>query len=233
MNSVTMTITTPDGDFTAYVARPAQGTHSAPAIVVCQEIFGINADLRATCDELAVQGFIAVCPDLFWRLEPGLDLSPDTDWPRALALYQAYDLDTGVDDIAATLEAARRLPGASGKVGLMGFCLGGLMTYLTAARSRVDAAVSYYGGRTEEFLGEAATLASPLLMHLGEEDEFIPKPAQQRIVDALAGRPNVEVYRYPGCMHAFARHGGTHYDAAAARLAHLRTFDFFQARLQT
>jgi carboxymethylenebutenolidase len=228
MNSVT--IRTPDGDFAAYVARPADGK-PAPAIVVCQEIFGINADLRETCDELAGQGFIALCPDLFWRLEPGLDLSPATDWPRALALYQAYDLDTGVRDVAATLDAARHLPGASGKVGLMGYCLGGLMTYLTSARTSVDAAVAYYGGRTEEFLAEAPALASPLLMHLGEEDEFISPPAQQAIVNALTGKPNVEVYRYPGCMHAFARHGGTHYDAAAARLANCRTFDFFQARL--
>jgi carboxymethylenebutenolidase len=230
MNSVT--VTTPDGDFAAYVARPADGGKPAPAIVVCQEIFGINADLRATCDELAGQGFIALCPDLFWRLEPGLDLSPATDWPRALALYQAYDLDAGVRDVRATLDAARQLPGASGKVGLMGYCLGGLMTYLTAARAPVDAAVAYYGGRTEEFLAEAPALASPLLMHLGEEDEFIAKPAQQAIVNALAGKPNVEVYRYPGCMHAFARHDGAHYDAAAARLANCRTFDFFQARLQ-
>lgn len=230
MNSVT--ITTPDGDFAAYVARPAPGVKPAPAIVVCQEIFGINADLRATCDELTAQGFIALCPDLFWRLEPGLDLSPDTDWPRALALYQAYDLDAGVRDVAATLEAARHLPGASGKVGLMGFCLGGLMTYLTAVRAAPDAAVAYYGGRTNEFLNEAPALTAPLLMHLGEDDEFIDPAAQQAIVDALAGKPNVEVYRYPGCMHAFARHGGAHYDAAAARLANVRTHDFFKARLQ-
>ena len=116
MNSVT--ITTPDGDFAAYVARPAAGTKPTPAIVVCQEIFGINADLRATCDELAAQGFIALCPDLFWRLEPGLDLSPDTDWPRALALYQAYDLDAGVRDVGREV-AVRRGDGHAVHRGLL------------------------------------------------------------------------------------------------------------------
>lgn len=231
MTSTNTTISTPDGSWAAYVARPKDGAKLAPAIVVCQEIFGINGDMRQSCDELAEQGFIALCPDLFWRLEPGVELSHLTDWPKALSLYQAFDLDAGVRDVAATLAAARTLPGASGKVGVMGYCLGGLLTYLSAARGKVDAAVAYYGGRTDEFLGEADKVTSPLMMHLGEEDEFISKPAQEAIVAALAGKPNVEVYRYPGCMHAFARHGGTHYDAAAAALANGRTFDFLRSRL--
>lgn len=225
------TIATPGGSWEAYIAHPKNSTASAPAVVVCQEIFGINADMRQSCDELAEQGFIALCPDLYWRLEPGVELSHLDDWPKALSLYQAFDLDAGVRDVAATIAAARSLPGASGKVGVMGYCLGGLLTYLSAARGKVDAAVAYYGGRTEEFLDEASKVASPLMMHLGQEDEYISKPAQVAIAAALAGKPNVEVYSYPGCMHAFARHGGTHYDAAAAQLANGRTFDFLQSRL--
>ncbi|MCW5623530.1 MAG: dienelactone hydrolase family protein [Burkholderiales bacterium] len=228
MNS-SITITTPDGSFSAYLAQPAATT--APAVVVCQEIFGINADMRTTCDELAAAGFLAVCPDLFWRLEPGVELSHTDDWPKALALYQAYDLNAGVPDIAATMEAARGLPGASGKVGVMGYCLGGLMTFLTAARIGADAAVTYYGGRTDEFIGEAATLSGPCLMHLGEEDEFISKDAQRKIAVGVAGKPNIELHRYPGCRHAFARHGGTHYDAAAAAKANGRTMEFLRAHL--
>ena len=227
----TITIPTPVGSFAAYVGRPTKAR--APAIVVCQEIFGINADMRETCDELAALGFIALCPDLFWRQEPGVELSHLNDWPRALALYQAFDLDAGVRDVAATLDVARRLEGANGKVGVMGYCLGGLMTFLETARGSVDAAVAYYGGRTEEFLDEASNVAAPMLIHLGDEDEFISKPAQEAIAAAFADKPNVEVFRYPGCMHAFARHGGTHYDAEAAALANGRTFDFFQSRLRS
>lgn len=224
-------ITSPDGRFGAYIARPQHDTASTPAIVVCQEIFGINADMRQTCDELAAQGFIALCPDLFWRLEAGVELSHIDGWPKALSLYQAFDLNAGVRDVAATLQAASQVPGASGRVGLTGYCLGGLMTYLSAARGTVDAAVAYYGGRTEEFLDEAPNIRSPLLMHLGEEDEFIPKAAQETIVSALAGQSDIQVHRYPGCMHAFARHGGTHYDASAAQKANARTLDFFKSRL--
>lgn len=142
-------VTTPDGAFSAYLARPAAA--SAPAIVVLHEVFGVNADLRETCHELADKGYIAICPDLFWRQEPGVDLShwTEAEWKKGLALYSAYDFDAGVSDVADTVAAARTLDGASGKVGVMGFCLGGLMTFLTAARGNVDSAVAYYGGGTE------------------------------------------------------------------------------------
>jgi carboxymethylenebutenolidase len=201
--------------------------------VVLQEIFGVNADIRATCDELAVNGFIAVAPDLFWRDAPGLDLNSwsESDWKQGLALYQAFDLDRGVRDVAATIEAARHLPGSSGKTGVMGFCLGGLMTFLTAARGSVDAAVSYYGGGTDQHVQEGANITAPLLMHLGEEDEYISKQAQATIRDALAPNPHVEIHFYPGCSHAFARHTGAHYEKAAADLANGRTAAFFGTHL--
>lgn len=225
-------IATPDGSFEAYVARPARSP--APAVVVIQEIFGINADLRQTCAELAALGYIALCPDLFWRLEPGVDLSDATEaeWKKGFALYTAFDLDTGVADIDATLAVARSLPGATGKVGLMGYCLGGLMTFLTTARhNSADAAVAYYGGRTDEFVAEGAGLRRPLLMHLGEEDQFISKDAQGTIINALKGKAQVEIHTYPGQKHAFARHNGSHYDAASAKLANGRTLAFFQKHL--
>jgi carboxymethylenebutenolidase len=225
----TITITTPDGNFSAYLACPTAAI--APAVVVNQEIFGINADMRETCQELAAQGFIAICPDLFWRQEPGVELSHLSDWPRALALYQAFDRAKGVADIAATLHAARSLPGASGKVGVMGYCLGGLMTFLTAARCGADAAVAYYGAETDQYVSEGPGITAPLLIHLAEEDEFISKDAQKAIIDALAAHPLVEVHRYPGCKHAFARHGGTHFDAQAAALANGRTQAFLARHL--
>jgi carboxymethylenebutenolidase len=202
--SESIKITALDGVFSAYVAKP--NAPSAPVIVVLQEVFGVNADMRETCNELADKGFIALCPDLFWRQEPGLDLShwTEAEWKKGLALYDAYDFDAGVSDIVDTVTVSRTLDGASGRVGVMGFCLGGLMTFLTAARGNADAAVAYYGGGTENHLGEASAVSIPMLMHLGEEDEFISKDAQRKIKQAFVSNAQVEIYSYPGCSHAFA-----------------------------
>jgi carboxymethylenebutenolidase len=224
-------VTVDGGTFRAYVARPS--VELAPVVVVIQEIFGVNADMRETCDELAERGFIAIAPDLFWRKEPGLDLNSwsEADWKKGLALYAEYDRDAGVRDIAATAGVAKRIDGSSGKVGVMGFCLGGLMSFLTTARTDIDVGVSYYGGGTDQVLDEAPALTAPFLIHLAEEDEFISKPAQEKIKTALSGKPNVELYSYPGCNHAFARHTGTHYDRKAAATANERTRAFLVKHL--
>src|SRR5271163_4317303 len=220
-----------DGAFAAYIARPS--TSPAPAVVVLQELFGVNADIRKTGDELAEQGYLAVAPDLFWRQEPGVDLSvtSEADWQHGVRLYQAYDRDAGVRDIKATLDTVAKLPECTGKIAVQGYCLGALMTFLTAVRCHVDAAVAYHGADTEKYLGEVDNLSAPLLMHLGEEDEFISKAAQAQIKAALAGKPNATVCSYPGQHHAFARHNGAHYDAAAATLANGRTNEFLHRHL--
>jgi carboxymethylenebutenolidase len=224
-------IETPEGTFQAYVSRPA--TLPAPAVVVLQELFGVNADIRATCDELGAQGFIAIAPDLFWRQEPGVDLNvtSEADWQHGLRLYAAYDRDAGVKDIMETVRTAIELPESTGKVGLQGYCLGALMVFITAARNEVDAAVAYHGADTEKYLSEGGGLDAPLLMHLGEEDEFISKSAQAEIKAALAGRKNATVYSYLGQRHAFARHNGMHYNVAAAALANRRTSEFLHQQL--
>ncbi|HVI54635.1 MAG TPA: dienelactone hydrolase family protein [Luteibacter sp.] len=227
----TITIKTDDGDFAAYVSYPEVA--KAPSVVVLHEVFGVNADIRQTCDALAAQGFIAVAPDLFWRQQPGVDLSVTSEahWKAGLALYMAYDRDLGVADVLATIAAAGKLERATGKVAVMGYCLGGLMTFLTAARGTVDAAVAFHGGDTESYLGESDAITAPFLMHLAEEDEYIPKTAQAEITKSLAGKPNVTIYSYPGCNHAFSRHGGAHYDAAAAKTANERTWAFLKEHL--
>jgi len=227
-----ITIESPDGTFHAYISRPAKSP--APAVVVLQELFGVNADIRATCDELAKRGFIAIAPDLFWRQEPDVDLDvrSEADSQHGLRLYGAYDRDAGARDIAQTIRAAVKLPESTGKVALQGYCLGALMAFITAARHEVDAAVAYHGGDTEKYLGEVGSLRAPLLMHLGEEDEFIPKAAQTQIKAALAKKPNATVYSYPGQSHAFSRHNGLHYNAAAAILANGRTREFLNQHLQ-
>ncbi len=229
--SPSLTVHTPDGDFQAYVARP--GAATAPMVVVLHEVFGVNDDMRMTCDELAAKGFLAIAPDLFWRQEPGVDLSAwsEPEWKKGLALYTAYDRDQGVKDIQAAVDAARVMPGSSGKVAVMGFCLGGLMAFLTAARGSVDAVVAYHGGDTEKYLDEAPAVTAPLLMHLAEEDEFITKDAQARIKAAFAGLPNAQIHGYPHRNHAFARHTGAHYHAADAALANGRTWTFLTEKL--
>jgi carboxymethylenebutenolidase len=206
----------------------------APAVVVLQELFGVNADIRKTCDELAEQGFVAVAPDLFWRQEPGVDLSvtSESDWQHGLRLYQAYDRDAGARDVKDAADAVAKLPECAGKVAVLGFCLGALMTFLTAVRYSVAAAVAYHGGDTEKYLGEIGGLHAPLLMHLAEEDEFISKAAQAEIKAAPAEKPNATVYSYPGQNHAFARHNGAHYNAAAAALANARTSEFLHQQLR-
>jgi carboxymethylenebutenolidase len=227
-----ITIEGRDGAFGAYIARP--NSLPAPAVVVLHEVFGVNADIRKTCDELAEKGFIAVAPDLFWRQEPGVDLSvtSESDWQHGLRLNQAYDRDAGAGDVKDTANAVAKLPGCTGKVAVLGYCLGGLLVYLTAVRFGVDAGVAYHGGDTEKYLGEVDGLHAPLLMHLAEEDEFISKPAQAQIKAALASKPNATVYSYPGQNHAFSRHNGAHYNAAAAALAHGRTYEFLHQKLR-
>ncbi|CAN5470856.1 dienelactone hydrolase family protein [soil metagenome] len=227
----TLTINTPDGAFSAYVARPS--AEFAPAVVVIQEIFGVNKVMRDVCDSLAAQGFVAVCPDLFWRIEPGIDITDqsEAEWKRAFELYNAFDVDAGVSDIAATIAAVRVLPGVNGKVGAVGYCLGGLLAFLTAARTDSDATIAYYGVGIEKHVGEADKLARPLLMHVAEEDQFVPKEAQKVILGALKDHPQIEIHTYPGRDHAFARVGGEHYDAADASTANSRSLAFFKSNL--
>jgi carboxymethylenebutenolidase len=221
------------GTFSAYIARPKAS--AASAVIVLQELFGVNADIRKHCDELAVQGFLAVAPDLFWRQEPGVDLTvtSEADWQHGLRLYQAYDRDAGAKDVKDTIDAVRNLPECSGKVALLGYCLGALMVFITAVRNDgIDAAVWYHGGDTEKYLGEVDGLHAPPLMHLAEEDEFISKAAQAEIKAALAKKPNATMYSYPGQCHAFSRHNGKHYNATAAHLANGRTSEFLQHELR-
>ena len=231
MTPTQQTITTPDGAFTAYVARPDQP--DAPAIVVIQEIFGVNGVMRDIADGLAAQGFVAIVPDLFWRIEPGIQLTDrsEAEWKRAFELFNAFDVDKGVADIAATIAQIRHAPGVNGKVGCVGYCLGGLLAYLTAARTDVDASVGYYGVGLDKHLAAAANLTHPLLLHIAELDGFCPPAARAEIVARLTGRPNVELLVYPGRDHAFARVGGEHYDAADAARANAATLALFRKAL--
>jgi len=226
-----ITISGRDGDFSAYLAAPARG--EGPGVVVIQEIFGVNAVMRAIADDLGSLGYFALAPDLFWRLKPGVQLTDRTDaeWRRALALMQRFDIDKGVEDIQSAIDHLRVTPGASGKVGTVGYCLGGQLAYLAAARSDCDASVGYYGVMLQDRLAEAANITAPLMLHIAGEDEFTPPPARDKVIAGLKDNPHVTMHVYPGMGHAFARPDGAHYDKAAADLANARTRDFFRAHL--
>lgn len=225
------TIRTPDGEFSAYVARPKAA--KAPAVVVIQEIFGVNQVMRDITDGLAGQGYLAICPDLFWRIEPGIDITDksEAEWKKAFELFNAFNVDAGVKDIQAIVTFIRADAQSTGKVGAVGFCLGGLLAFLTATRTDADAAVSYYGVGIENRLDEAAKLTRPVLLHIAEEDQFVPKEAQTMIRQALANHPQVELHTYPGRDHAFARPGGEHWHEADANTAGLRSLAFFERSL--
>jgi carboxymethylenebutenolidase len=224
-----MTIKAQDGggSFSAYVSRPHAAR--APGILVIQEIFGINRFIRDLCDHYASLGYLAAAPDLFWRLEPGLQLNPDKeeDSKKAFGLFGRFDVTKGVGDLTATLAALRADKGCNGKVGTVGYCLGGKLAYLMATRSDVDAAVGYYGVGIQDLLGEAAAITHPLLLHIAEEDKYTPPDAQAKIRAELGKVARVTVETYAGADHAFARVGGAHYVPAAASLANRRTEAFF------
>lgn len=231
MSGHDISISTSDGTFGGYLASPASGR--GPGIIVIQEIFGVNGFVRATADNFAARGFFALAPDLFWRLEPNIQLTDKTDaeWKRAFDLMGKFNIDNGVRDIQASITHLRQLPGSTGKVGAVGYCLGGLLAYLTAARTDSDASVGYYGVNIQQMLGEAQAIRHPLLLHIAGADEYVPPPAQQQIIDGLAGNSHVTTYVYPEMAHAFARTGGQHYDQANAELANGRTATFFRQYL--
>lgn len=230
----TLSIPASDGSgrFDALIVAPR--TQPAGAVVLIQEIFGVNATMRALSAWVAEMGFLAVCPDLFWRQEPGVQLDPDAgqdQWDKAFKLYQGFDQAKGVADIAATIAAARAHAACNGRVGTMGFCLGGLMAYRAAIATDADCNVSYYGVGIENLLGEAGRITRPLLMHIAEQDKFVPPEAQAKILAGLKGHPLVACHVYPGVDHAFARVGGHAYDARAATIANGRTAEFLVAHL--
>lgn len=221
----------PDGSFSAYMATP--GTTPAPAIVVLQEIFGVNTVMRELCDRLADAGFVAICPDLFWRIEPDIQITDKTEaeWARAFELYQAFDVETGMTDIAATLAHARKLAVSNGQAGSIGYCLGGFLAYLTACHTDADASVGYYGVGIQDRLDDAAKISAPLMLHIAGKDQFVPPEAQAAIHAGLDGHARATLHDYPENDHAFARPGGAHFDAESAGLADERTVSFLRAHL--
>tara|TARA_R110002126_G_scaffold53121_5_gene143969 strand:- start:1016 stop:1714 length:699 start_codon:yes stop_codon:yes gene_type:complete len=231
MSGQDIEIESDDGNFSAYLALPASG--SGPGVLVLQEIFGVNASMRAITDWLAGEGFTALCPDLFWRIEPGIQITDKTEAElnRAFELFGLFNQDTGLQDIRTSLSALRALDACSGKAGAIGYCLGGLLAYRTACHTDSDASVGYYGVSIEDRLAEAAGISAPLMLHIAGDDQFVPAAAQARLHEGLGSNPLVTLHDYPGKEHAFARPDGLHYAADSANLANQRTLDFLHRHL--
>jgi len=227
-----LTITATDGgSFGAYVARPEGG--SGPGLLVIQEIFGVNAVMRHIADNFARAGYVAVVPDLFWRLEPGVQLVDEgADLAKAFDFFGRFDEAKGMADLTATLAALRILEGVGDRVGTVGYCLGGRLAYLMATRSDADCNVSYYGVGIENNLYELINVRRPLLLHIAENDQFVNPLARAQILQEAAGYPQVEAYVYPGVGHAFARLGGTTFEPGAAAIADRRSLDFLARHLK-
>ncbi|WP_334183250.1 dienelactone hydrolase family protein [Novosphingobium sp.] len=215
-----------DGLIPAYVARP-EGTPRG-AIIVQQEIFGVDPGIRRKADSWAAKGYLAVAPDSFWRQKPGIELSPyvEAEMQQALDHMMAHDFDLGMRDLEAVIHWIRREEGVP-KVGLVGFCMGGKIAYMVAARTDIDASVGYYGVMIDQMLGEKHAIARPLMLHIPTADHFVDAAAQKAIHDGLDDHPRVTLWDYEGLDHGFAAEIGARRDEAGAELADQRTAQFF------
>ncbi len=231
MTSISIEATDGSGTFSAYVVAPK--APSAGVVVLIQEIFGVNQAMRDIAAWVAGLGFIAVCPDLFWRIEPGIDITDksDAEWKRAFELFQAFDQVKGIEDLKATLAACRTLDGSNGKVATMGYCLGGRLAFMMAQQSDADANISYYGVGLDGLLGDLGKVTKPLVVHIADKDAFFPAEGRAAVVSAVQGHRHVVSYVYPGADHAFARVDGIHWDGRSATIANGRSAEVLVAAL--
>lgn len=215
-----------EGMIPAYVARPEGAPRGA--IIVQQEIFGVDAGIRKKADGWAAKGYLAVAPDTFWRQQPGLELSPydETEFQQAIGYMMKHDFDLGMQDIEAVIHWIRREQGVA-KVGLVGYCMGGRIAYMTAARTDIDASVGYYGVMIDQMLNEKHAIARPLMLHIPTADHFVPPDVQKVIHEGLDGHPRVTLHDYERLDHGFAAEIGARRDEAGAALADSRTEAFF------
>ncbi|MDH4224056.1 MAG: dienelactone hydrolase family protein [Deltaproteobacteria bacterium] len=221
----------PQDGLQGYLALPPGG--KGPGVVVLQEIFGVNGHIRSIADRLAVAGFMALAPDLFWRMAPRFDVGYGLEDAQAAGkMREGTSLEDGVADIARSLDTLRTHPASvGGRVGVMGFCWGGLLTFLAAARLKPDAAVEFYGRRTEEFIGEAKTIGCPMQFHFGGKDPIISSQAIQTVREGVEGLPHTEFYVYPEVGHGFNCDARSDFHPASAEPAWNRTLGFLKTHL--
>jgi carboxymethylenebutenolidase len=218
------------GSIPLYVARPAGAPRGA--VIVIQEIFGVNPGIRQKVDHWAEKGYLAVAPDVFWRQEPGVELDPAVpeQFQKGVDLMMKHDFDAGIRDVEAVIHWIRRDQGVP-KVGLVGYCMGGRIAYMTATRTDIDASVGYYGVGIDQMLNESHAIAKPLMLHVPTADHFVSPDAQKAMHDGLDGNSHVTIHDYEGLDHGFAETAGARRDEQGAQLADRRTEDFFAAHV--
>ena len=210
----------------AYVVRPDSTPRGA--IIVHQEIFGVNKGIRKKADDWAAKGYLAVAPDAFWRQQPGVELDADKpeEFEKAIEFMMNHDLDQGIRDMEAVIHWIRREQDVS-KVGFVGFCLGGRVAFAVATRTDIDATVGYYGVMIDQMLGEKNAIARPLMLHIPTADGFVPPEAQQAMHNGLDDHTRATLHDYDGLDHGFAAEFGSRRHEDAAAIADKRTSDFF------
>lgn len=212
-------------NFKGYLSLPPTG--SGPGLVLIQEIWGVNAHIRAVADQYAADGFVVLAPDVFWRLKPGVDLDYDeAGTKQAFGYMQTLDFPKAVEDLTRSVQVLRGLPECKGKVASLGFCMGGLLSYLCAAQAGVDAAVCYYGGGIHTKLDLADQIKIPILFHFAEKDGYIPADAVAAVKAAFKDRKNAMIETYPGVDHGFNCWGRPSYDQKSAAVAHGLSLSF-------
>ncbi|WP_206950760.1 dienelactone hydrolase family protein [Trinickia acidisoli] len=216
--------------YDGYLALPRAG--KGPGVIIVQEIFGVNAHIRSVAEQYALAGYVALAPDIFWRSERRVELGYEgADRDKALAILKSLDVDKTAADLGAAASTLRAQPETAGKIGATGFCFGGQLAYLMAARGTVDAAVSYYGGGIQNKLDEAEHIRVPMLFHYAEHDSSIPQTAVAQVKQRFAGHANAQFHDYPGVGHGFNCSDRAAYDQHASALAHGRTLAFLSSNL--
>lgn len=219
------------GVFQAYLTQPSAATN-APGLLLIQEIFGVNAHIRAVADDFARQGFVVLAPDVFWRAQRNVELGYDQDSiKQAMALRAQIAPEQMVADLCDTVAALESLPSCNGRVAAVGYCMGGQLVYRLAATGAIDAGISYYGARLLDILDLAPQIRVPILFHYGELDKGIPMTEVEAVRAAFAGQSNATIHVYANADHGFNCDQRGSYNAEVAKIARERSLQFLRASL--
>lgn len=215
------------GKFKGYLALPPTG--KGPGIVLLQEIFGVNAHIRSVAEQYALDGYVVLAPDIFWRQEPGVELAYEgADMEKAFSLMKAMDANQAVEDIGCAVDTLRGRPELQGKVASLGYCMGGILSFRSALDAGVDSAVCFYPGGIANHLDKADRLEVPVQFHFAGQDKHITEEHIEQTRQAFADRDDVMVHVYDGADHGFNCWARAAYDRHASALSHGHTLTFLE-----